>query len=58
MSGAIDRAVSPDYPDIELDIVVEDRLVDIVADRFDAGIRLNEMVEKDMVSVRLAATWR
>ena len=41
------------YPDIELDILVEDRLVDIVAERFDAGIRLNEMVEKDMVSVRL-----
>ncbi len=41
------------YPDVTLDIVVEDRLVDIVAERFDAGIRLGEMVEKDMVAVKL-----
>ncbi|MEZ2131031.1 MULTISPECIES: LysR family transcriptional regulator [unclassified Sinorhizobium] len=41
------------YPDIVLDIVVDDRLVDIVSGRFDAGIRLGEMVEKDMVTVKL-----
>jgi DNA-binding transcriptional LysR family regulator len=41
------------YPDVTLDIVVDDRLVDIVAERFDAGIRLGEMVEKDMVAVKL-----
>jgi DNA-binding transcriptional LysR family regulator len=41
------------YPDIVLDIVVDDRLVDIVAGRFDAGVRLGEKVEKDMVSVKL-----
>jgi DNA-binding transcriptional LysR family regulator len=41
------------YPDIALDIVVEDRLVDIVAERFDAGLRLGEMVERDMVAVKL-----
>jgi DNA-binding transcriptional LysR family regulator len=41
------------YPDITLDIVVDDRLVDIVAGRFDAGVRLGEMVEKDMVAVKL-----
>lgn len=41
------------YPDVALDIVVEDRLVDIVAERFDAGIRLGEKVEKDMVAVKL-----
>jgi DNA-binding transcriptional LysR family regulator len=41
------------YPDIALDIVVEDRLVDIVAERFDVGIRLGEMVERDMVAVKL-----
>lgn len=41
------------YPDITLDIVVEDRLVDIVTGRFDAGIRLGEMVERDMVAVKL-----
>ena len=43
------------HPDITLDVVVEDRLVDIVAERFDAGIRLGEMVEKDMVAVKIGS---
>ena len=42
------------YPEITLDLVAEDRLVDIVAERFDAGVRLGEMVEKDMVAVKLS----
>jgi DNA-binding transcriptional LysR family regulator len=42
------------YPDIVLEVSVEDRLVDIVAGRYDAGIRLGEMVEKDMIAVRLS----
>jgi DNA-binding transcriptional LysR family regulator len=42
------------YPDITLDIVAEDRLVDIVAEQFDAGVRLGEMVEKDMIAVKLS----
>ncbi|WP_224243350.1 LysR family transcriptional regulator [Hyalangium gracile] len=41
------------YPDIVLDIAVEDALTDIVAGRFDAGIRLGETVEKDMVTVKI-----
>jgi DNA-binding transcriptional LysR family regulator len=41
------------YPEVTLDIMVEERLVDIVAGRFDAGIRLGEKVEQDMVAVRL-----
>lgn len=41
------------YPDITLDVVAEDRLVDIVAEQFDAGVRLGEMVEKDMIAVKL-----
>ncbi|HVO00962.1 MAG TPA: LysR substrate-binding domain-containing protein [Candidatus Cybelea sp.] len=41
------------YPDVTLDLVIDDRLVDIVAQRFDAGVRLGEKVEKDMVAVRL-----
>jgi DNA-binding transcriptional LysR family regulator len=43
------------YPEITLDIVTEEKLVDIVAGRFDAGIRLGEKVEQDMVAVRLGA---
>ncbi|WP_445678924.1 LysR substrate-binding domain-containing protein [Radicibacter daui] len=39
------------YPEIELDIVVEDRLVDIVAGGFDAGIRFGEMLQQDMIAL-------
>jgi DNA-binding transcriptional LysR family regulator len=41
------------YPDVVLDIVVDDGLSDIVAGHFDAGIRVGERLEKDMVAVRL-----
>jgi DNA-binding transcriptional LysR family regulator len=41
------------YPDIILDVVVQDSLTDIVAGRFDAGIRLGERLAKDMVAVKL-----
>jgi DNA-binding transcriptional LysR family regulator len=41
------------YPDVHLDIVIDDGLSDIVADRCDAGIRSGERLEKDVVAVRL-----
>ncbi|MFT3694011.1 MAG: LysR family transcriptional regulator [Kofleriaceae bacterium] len=41
------------YPRVELEIVIEERLVDIVAEGYDAAIRLTEAVERDMVQVRL-----
>src|ERR1700750_2330518 len=41
------------YPQVVLDIVVDDGLTDIVAGRFDAGIRVGERLEKDMIAVRL-----
>lgn len=41
------------YPDVVLDIVIDDGLTDIVASRFDAGIRVGERLEKDMIAVRL-----
>lgn len=40
-------------PDVVLDIVVDDALTDIVAGRFDAGIRVGGRLEKDMVAIRL-----
>ena len=46
------------YPDVTLEAVVDDRFVDIVREGFDAGIRLGESVEKDMVAVRLTADLR
>jgi DNA-binding transcriptional LysR family regulator len=39
------------YPDMHVDLVTEGRLVDIVAEGFDAGIRLAEMVPRDMVAI-------
>ncbi|MFJ5397598.1 LysR family transcriptional regulator [Pectobacterium sp. CHL-2024] len=42
------------YPDINVDITVDNALADIVLGRFDAGIRLGEQVEKDMIAVRVA----
>ncbi|WP_439588210.1 LysR family transcriptional regulator [Hydrogenophaga sp.] len=41
------------YPDVLLDIVVDDALADIVVGRFDAGIRVGGRLEKDMVAIRL-----
>lgn len=41
------------HPDVVLDIVVDNALADIVAGRFDAGIRVGGQLEKDMVAVRL-----
>lgn len=42
------------YPQMELDLVSEGRLVDIVAEGFDAGVRLGEAVHKDMIAVRVS----
>ncbi len=41
------------HPEVALDIVVDDGLSDIVAGRFDAGIRVGGRLEKDMIAVRL-----
>src|SRR5436190_1908250 len=41
------------HPRVEVELVIDDRFVDIVAAGFDAGIRLSEVIDRDMVSVRL-----
>lgn len=46
------------HPRVQLEISVEDRFVDIVADGFDAGIRLTESIERDMVQIRLTEPFR
>jgi DNA-binding transcriptional LysR family regulator len=46
------------HPRVEVEVVVEDRLVDIVAGGYDAGIRLSESIERDMVQVRLTPAFR
>jgi DNA-binding transcriptional LysR family regulator len=47
------RALLPDYPDIKVEIVVDYGLTDIVAERYDAGVRFGEQVAKDMIAVRI-----
>lgn len=46
------------YPDIDLDISLDEGLEDIIDREFDAGIRLGEMVEKEMVGVRVSPDLR
>lgn len=46
------------YPRIEVELVAEDRLVDIVAGGLDAGVRDGEIIERDMVRVRLTGALR
>ena len=48
----------PDYPDIKVEIIVNYGMIDIVAERFDAGVRLGDQVAKDMIAVRIAADLR
>jgi DNA-binding transcriptional LysR family regulator len=44
----------PDFPDVKVEVVVEYGMIDIVAGRFDAGVRLGDQVAKDMIAVRIA----
>jgi DNA-binding transcriptional LysR family regulator len=46
------------YPDVVLDIMLDDRVVDIVAEGYDAALRIGEVIEKDMVAVRIGEDLR
>jgi DNA-binding transcriptional LysR family regulator len=48
----------PRYPDIKIELVVDYGLTDIVAERYDAGVRLGEQVDKDMIAVRIGPEMR
>jgi DNA-binding transcriptional LysR family regulator len=48
----------PDYPDVSVELSVDTGLRDIVADRFDAGVRLGEQVDKDMIAIRIGPDLR
>jgi DNA-binding transcriptional LysR family regulator len=54
---AISRLL-PNYPDVKVEIDVNYGLTDIVADRYDAGVRLGEQVAKDMIAVRIGPDLR
>ncbi|MCX7282564.1 MAG: LysR family transcriptional regulator [Novosphingobium sp.] len=54
---AIDAMMSR-YPDIQVELSIDGALTNIVADRFDAGVRLGESVEKDMIALRIGPDLR
>ncbi|SCB35831.1 LysR family transcriptional regulator [Rhizobium hainanense] len=50
---ALERLL-PQYPDIHIELSIDSSLRDIVADRFDAGVRLGEALAKDMIAVKIS----
>lgn len=48
----------PRYPDIKVELISDSRLVDIVAQRYDAGVRLGEQVARDMIAVPIGPEQR
>jgi DNA-binding transcriptional LysR family regulator len=47
-----------EYPDVNVEIILDYGLTDIVAERYDAGVRLGEQVAKDMIAVRIGPDFR
>jgi DNA-binding transcriptional LysR family regulator len=49
-----------DYPEVKVELSIDSHLTDIIAHRFDAGIRLGEQIAKDMIAVRIgqSCVWR
>lgn len=47
-----------DYPDVNVEVTLDQGFVDIVAERYDAGIRLGEQVDKDMIAVPISPPMR
>jgi DNA-binding transcriptional LysR family regulator len=43
----------PDYPELTVEVLINYAFIDIVAERFDAGVRLGDQVAKDMIAVRI-----
>ena len=52
------RKLTADYPEVSVEITVDNGLTDIVAERFDAGVRLGERVGKDMIAVQIGPSLR
>ena len=51
-------ALGKKHPDLTVEIVAHEGLVDIVAEGFDAGVRLGEMIAHDMIAVRITPPFR
>lgn len=52
------ESLLPKYPDVQVELSIDTGLRDIVADRFDAGVRLGGQVDKDMIAVRIGPDLR
>lgn len=52
------RAFSDAFPHVILDVTLDDAVVDIVAGRYDAAIRLGEVIDKDLIAVKLGPDLR
>lgn len=52
------RGLMHDYPDIKLELNSDNAFRNIVEERFDAGVRLGESLDKDMIAVRIGPDWR
>jgi DNA-binding transcriptional LysR family regulator len=48
----------PEYPDLKVEMIVDYALTDIVAQRYDVGVRLGDQIAKDMIAVRIAPDLR
>ena len=48
----------PQYPDVTVEVSIDNGFVDIVGQHFDAGVRLGESISKDMIAVRIGPDWR
>jgi DNA-binding transcriptional LysR family regulator len=54
--GPVVRRYLNEFPDMHLDITVDDRLIDIVSEGFDAGIRYGDRVPRDMIGIALTGS--
>jgi len=52
------RAFLPKYPDIKVELMLDNGLSDIVTERYDAGVRMGEQLAKDMISARIGPDFR
>ncbi|GGB04907.1 LysR family transcriptional regulator [Brucella endophytica] len=58
ISGPLLAGFMAEYPDVKLDITITDEEFDIVSEGFDAGVRLGEVIEQDMIAVPVSPEQR
>lgn len=58
LSGPLLAGFAARFPDVEVDVLVTDEECDIVAEGFDAGVRLGEVIEQDMIAIPVSGDQR